>query len=223
MSNETVTAPAVSRTVTAPIVGGPGGAGVLAGQEGFPEVPDDIREVARLAPDHWVGMLDPGWAGEGTPPRWAVVGEWRSGLDGEVEEWRENEEHRPSPTALGWPAPSDEVDEAIQLAITGYGPGEAVTRTFAVAEVAVLTDPRGAPVVATTPDGIPVIPVFTHAEQLAAAGRLAYRVQPVRELVAELAPEERLMVNPTGVASVLLETDALLRAIAERTEESAAD
>ncbi len=47
-------------------------------------------------------------------------------MNGEIEEWRANEDYRPSPTALGWPEPTDDVDEAVQRASTGYGPVDEV-------------------------------------------------------------------------------------------------
>src|SRR5689334_19769054 len=61
--------------------------------EAMPPVPDSIREAGRLAPDHWLGMVDPTWTGEGEPPSWALVGEWRSSPEGEIVEWRDNEEY----------------------------------------------------------------------------------------------------------------------------------
>lgn len=85
----------------------------------MPPVPTEIRKAGRLAPDPWLGMVDPAWQGEDEPPHWAVVGQWRSGSAGEIEEWRPNEEYRPSPQPLGRPAPSDPVDEAVQRAATG--------------------------------------------------------------------------------------------------------
>lgn len=179
-----------------------------------PEIPPDLLEAAKRAPDHWLGMVDPNWSGDGSPPSWAVMGEWRSDTTGEIVQWRENEEYRPSPSARGWPPPTDEVDEAIQLAVTGYGPAEDVTRRLKGAEVAVPVDPDGRPLLASTPDGIPVIPVHTSPAQLDALGRLAYDAVPVALLLDLLESDQRLLVNPSGAASLLLETDALRRAVA---------
>ncbi|MFE3885229.1 hypothetical protein ACFXPQ_20370 [Streptomyces lydicus] len=75
-----------------------------AGTDGMPPVPDYVREAARTAPDHWLGMIDPTWSGAAAPPVRAVVGQWRSGLEGEIVEWRDNPDYRPSPAALGRPA-----------------------------------------------------------------------------------------------------------------------
>ncbi len=36
----------------------------MSRQDGaLPPVPDDIREAGRLAPDHWLGVVDPMWSG----------------------------------------------------------------------------------------------------------------------------------------------------------------
>ncbi|MDW4908110.1 type VII secretion system-associated protein [Streptomyces sp. ADMS] len=180
-----------------------------------PPVPEEIKEAARLAPDHWLGMVDPAWSGEGEPPNWAVVGQWRSGLDGEIEEWRANEEYRPSPQALGWPAPTDVVDEAVQLAATGYGPGEAVSRLLAGAEVAVLLGPGGGPLSATSPDGASVVPVFTSPTYLHAAGRFGYQLMPVIQVADRIPEGHVLYLNPSGPVSMTVETDALRQAVEE--------
>ncbi|MEU3521610.1 type VII secretion system-associated protein [Streptomyces sp. NPDC006654] len=188
---------------------------VSGGLGGAPVPPPELREAARLAPDHWLTMVDPGWSGEGVPPSWAVTGRWRSGPTGELEEWQENEEHRPSPVFLGWPEATDEVDDAVRLAVTGYGPPEELLRRLAVAELAVPVDAAGRPVAAATPDGIPVVPVFSAVAQLPTWGRLAHEVLPVAELLTRVDSDHRLMLNPAGPACLLLETDALERAVAE--------
>ncbi|MFJ4153068.1 type VII secretion system-associated protein, partial [Streptomyces galbus] len=96
----------------------------------MPPVPPEVREAARLAPQTLLGVMDPAWAGEGDPPNWALVGQWRSGPDGEIEEWFPNAGYRPSPEAMGWPDPTDAVDHAVQLAATGYGPAQDVPRAL---------------------------------------------------------------------------------------------
>ncbi|MFJ7078541.1 type VII secretion system-associated protein [Streptomyces sp. NPDC098781] len=179
----------------------------------MPPVPPDIREAARLAPDHWLGLIDPAWSGKGDPPTWAVIGQWRSGPSGEVEEWRANEEYRPSPQAMGWPDPTDEVDEAVQLAATGYGPGNAVTQALATAEVAVLTGPGGGPLSATTPEGQPVMPVFTSPVHLQTAGRFGHTLMPVTEVVALMPEDQVLYLNPSGPVSMTVEIDVLREAV----------
>jgi hypothetical protein len=200
-----------------PVAGGDAaGERIEGATETMPPVPDSIREAARLAPDHWLGMVDPTWSGEGEPPSWAVVGQWRSSLEGEIVEWRDNEEYRPSPSARGWPEPADDVDAAVQLAATGYGPGEAVTEALAaMPEAAVFVTPEGDPLPATAPDGTTrVIPVFTSPDYLHAAGRLAYALMSVRDLADRLPADHLLYLNPSAPVSMTVDTDMLREALA---------
>jgi hypothetical protein len=188
----------------------------------MPAIPDSIREAGRLAPDHWLGMVDPAWTGEGTPPGWAMVGQWRSSPEGEIVEWRDNEEYRPSPSALGWPEPADDVDAAVQLAASGYGPGEAVTDALAaLPEAAVFVTPEGDLLPATAPDGTTrVIPVFTSPGYLHAAGRLAFVLMSVRELTERIPADHVVYLNPSAPVSMTVET-GMLREALERVPESA--
>jgi hypothetical protein len=162
----------------------------------MPTPPEDIVEAARLAPEHWISMIDPGWDGEGAPPDRVVVGRWRTGATGEIEEWEDNEAYRPSPEALGWPEATDDVDAALQLAATGYGPAEAVPRALVTAAVA---------------DGGLVVPVLTAPLHLDAMGGFAFERLTVADLLDRLPPGHALYVNPAGPAGTVLDAD-LLRA-----------
>ncbi|MFD3735235.1 type VII secretion system-associated protein [Streptomyces sp. NPDC058632] len=206
----------VSEPTAAEDTGGGPGTGVE-----LPPVPDDIREAGRLAPDHWLGVVDPMWSGQERPPQWAVLGRWRSGLDGEIVEWEENPDYRPSPLALGWPEPEDEVDHAVQLASTGYGPGEAVPAALVGREVAVLTGPDGGPLSAATPEGTPVVPVFTSPAFLHTAGRLAFELVGVADLVPRIPEGHALYLNPSAAVSMLLDVDAVRDAIRSGAEDGA--
>lgn len=180
----------------------------------MPTPPADIVEAARLAPDHWISMIDPGWPGEGVPPDWAVVGRWRTGVSGEIEEWEDNETYRPSPESLDWPEPTDQVDAALQLAVTGYGPDEDVPRALAAAEVAVLTLPDGTLVTAATDDQRLVVPVFTSSLQLDAVGGFAFELVAVADLLLRLPQNHALYVNPPSPAGAVLEAGLIAAAIA---------
>jgi hypothetical protein len=202
-------------------VSAPGGAGTDGDEfDGeLPEPPDNVREAGRLVPDHWLGLVDPGWSGPDTPPHWAVMGQWRSDADGEIVGWRDNPEYRPSPVMLGWPEPTDPVDSAMQLAATRYGPGEDLARALATAEVAVLVHPDGSPVTAATPEGAPVVPVYTAQPHLSAAGRMASEVLSVDRLLERLPEGHQLYLNPGGPVPALVETEFLLSAMAESRQD----
>jgi hypothetical protein len=185
-----------------------------ATEDGMPPVPDHVREAARTAPDHWLGMIDPTWSGEGAPPVWALVGQWRSDLDGEVVEWRDNEEYRPSPVALGWPDPKDPVDAALQLAATGYGSADAVTRELAAAEVAVFVAPGGTLLSAVAPDDeSAIVPVFTSPDYLHAAGRLSFQTLRAAELLDRLPEDHVVYLNASGPVSMTVEPGVLREAV----------
>ncbi|MEU1291141.1 type VII secretion system-associated protein [Streptomyces sp. NPDC005840] len=177
--------------------------------DGMPEPPEEFVRAARLAPDHWLYLTDPAWQGEGAPPDWAVVGQWRSDDTGEIVEWQDNETYQPSPEALGWPEPEDDVDAAIQLATTGYGPAEDVAAALARAEVAVLVTSGGAPVSASAPDGTPVVPVFTAPPYLRAAGRLGFERMPVAALLERMPEGHSLSINSTAPISMVMTVDGL--------------
>ncbi|MBW8793165.1 MAG: type VII secretion system-associated protein [Streptomyces sp.] len=177
------------------------------------EAPDYIHKAAEVAPDHWIAMVDPAWQGEGPPPSWSLVGRWRSGPDGTIQEWQENTEYRPSPAARGWPDPTDPVDAAIQLASTGYGTAEEVHRSLAAAEVSFWVAADGTPLTGAAPDGTPVLPVHSSTAQLQGEGQLLSEVSSVADLLLQLPEGHRLFVNPSGAVSLLVETEPLRKAV----------
>ncbi|MBU6536267.1 type VII secretion system-associated protein [Streptomyces sp. NPDC057245] len=187
-------------------------------EDTLPPVPDDIREAGRRVPEHWLGVVDPMWSGPGSPPDWAVTGRWRSGPDGEIVEWQENPDYRPSPRALGWPEPEDEVDRAVQLATTGYGPGEAVPATLVGHEVAVLTAPDGGLLCAVAPGGTPVVPLFTSPVFLHTAGRYAFELVAAEDVVARVPGGHALYLNPSAPVSMLLDPDVVRDAVRDGTD-----
>lgn len=174
-----------------------------------PTPPEEFIEAAKLAPDHWLYLIDPTWSDEGPPPEWAVVGQWRSDAEGEIVEWQDNEDYRPSPSAMGWPEPADDVDAAIQLATTGYGPADDVTKALAKAEVAVLVTADGDPVRAAAPDSTPVVLVYSSPKYLHLAGRLAFETTRVPEFLERIPEGHSLCINSSGPVSMVMTTDGL--------------
>ncbi|MFD3998758.1 type VII secretion system-associated protein [Streptomyces sp. NPDC058548] len=186
---------------------------------GLDHVPDYIRMAARMAPDQWVTLVDPTWQGEGAPPRWAMIGEWRSDTEGELAEFRENEEYRPSPLAHEWPDPTDPVDAAVQLAATGYGPPEDVyralaTRPFAVAE----GDEDGAIGLVDVPDRGPMVLAFSSPAQVTAAGDPKYGLIHAAELLELLPDGHGILLNSGGPVGMGLKTDELRAALADAAD-----
>ncbi|MFF5900922.1 type VII secretion system-associated protein [Streptomyces argenteolus] len=195
----------------------------------IPEPPPDILEAARFAPGHFLYMTDPNWQGEGPAPSWAVFGRWRTDARGEIVDWEDNEEYRPSPEALGWRPPADPVDEAAQRAVTGYGPVSEVPRALAqLPHVAVVTEPDGAPRVVPAPDGILAIPVFTMPPEsdgeadgdgngaAALPGLPPHRVISVTELLGLAEDTPLLYLSPTAPVTTTIDVDMLRAAVEGR-------
>ncbi|GHF63774.1 hypothetical protein GCM10018790_47110 [Kitasatospora xanthocidica] len=181
-----------------------------------PPVPERILAAAKAAPGQWIGLVDPYWRGEGEPPDWAVIGRWRAGEDGSVEEFAENGEYRPSPLAREWPAPTDPVDAAVQLAATGYGPAEDVYRALAAARFAVLLDGSGGVGGFGLPDGAPAVVVYSARSWLEAAGNPDHAVIGPGTLLERLPPGLGIVVNPGAPAAMRLDPGALWSALDAR-------
>lgn len=174
------------------------------------EWPEDLVRVAALAPDHLIRIVDSAWSGDGEPPEWAVGGAWLTDSDGKIAEGEINENYRPSPKTLGWPDPVDAVDEAVQLAATGYLSEDAVARELAVAQVMVFLGPDGVPAVVRAPDGTDVVTVSSANVNVDEESHPHERM-PVAELLERT--EERYDVyylSPSAPVSVVVEAETLL-------------
>lgn len=176
----------------------------------LPEIPEAVRDAARQAPGHWIGVADPEWAEDRTPPEWAVLGEWRSDDEGGVGEYRSNPVYRPSARMLGWPEPTDPVDAAAQRAATGYGTVEAALAALADADITVVRRPDGGPLMAAGRDGVPVVLLFTSPAHEFMSTALHHDTLPAEELVRSLSdPGTLLMVNAGAAAPLLVPAGSL--------------
>lgn len=176
-----------------------------------PEIPEAVRTAARRAPGHWIGVVDPEWTEERTPPEWAVLGEWQSDESGGVGDYRANPAYRPSARVLGWPEPTDPVDAAAQRAATGYGSVEEALAALAAAEVTVVRGPDGGPLTAAGRDGAPVVLSFTSPAHEFMSVALRHDTLPAGELARSLSGSDTLlMVNAGAAAPLLVPADSLL-------------
>ncbi|WP_374104067.1 type VII secretion system-associated protein [Streptomyces sp. Tu102] len=187
-----------------------------------PEIPEAVRDAARRAPGHWIGMVDPEWTQDRTPPEWAVLGEWQSDESGEVGDYRPNPAYRPSARVLGWPEPTDPVDAAAQRAATGYGSVDEAIAVLAEAEITVVRGPDGGPLTAAGLDGAPVILSFTSTAHEFMSSALRHDTVPAQELARSLRGSgAQLMVNAGAAAPLLVPADRLLDASPEPGAEQA--
>ncbi|MEU7329770.1 type VII secretion system-associated protein [Streptomyces parvus] len=173
-------------------------------------VPEAVKDAARRAPGHWVGIVDPEWTQARTPPEWAVLGEWQSDESGSVGEYRANPDYRPSARVLGWPEPTDPVDAAAQRAATGYGTVDEALAVLAEADVTVVRGPDGGPLLAAGRDGAPVALLFTSPTHAFMSAALHHDTVSARELSGSLAETGVLLsVNPGAAAPLLVPADSL--------------
>ncbi|NEA68404.1 type VII secretion system-associated protein [Streptomyces sp. SID12488] len=190
--------------------GGP--TSVLKGQEGFREPPEDYVKAAKVAPDHWLSVIDRHWNGDEDepPPPWASLGRWRSDANGEIVEWEENPDYRPSPDSYGWAPPVSPVDAALQLVATGYASEELFALMLADAEVAVCVDEHGDLAVTDAQDGTEAVPVFSTSPQLDADRLPPHEVMSVPALLERL-PEGRevLFLSSSAPVGQLVTVSAL--------------
>ncbi|MFF2329612.1 MULTISPECIES: type VII secretion system-associated protein [unclassified Streptomyces] len=176
----------------------------------LPEIPEAVRAAARQAPGHWIGVVDPEWSEERTPPEWVVLGEWQSDEQGGVGEYRANPAYRPSARMLGWPEPTDPVDAAAQRAATGYGSVEAALTALAAADITVVRGPDGGPLMAAGRDGAPVVLLFTSPVHAFMSEALHHDTLSAAELARSLSvPGTLLMVNAGAAAPLLVPADSL--------------
>lgn len=171
-----------------------------AGATDTPEIPEAVRAAARRAPDHWVGVVDPEWTQDRTPPEWAVLGEWQSDESGDVGGYRANPAYRPSARVLGWPEPTDPVDAAAQQAATGYGTVDEALAALAEAEITVVRGPEGGPLTAAGLDGAPVVLSFTAPAHEFVSAAIRRDTVPERELARSRGSGALLMINAGAVA-----------------------
>lgn len=194
---------------------------VRRGEAGFPEPPGDIVEAAKVAPDHWLNVVDQHWKPEDgqAPPMWARLGRWRSNEHGEIVEWEHNPEYRPSPERLGWPKPDSEVDAAVQRAATGYGPEIAVAEALAGTEVAVCVDEDGQPARSEAPNGTVAVAVFTPGAELPEGQETpAHEVMHLNRLLDQLGDGEEVLFLSSTAPVAQLVAPAELRGVAQRKQ-----
>lgn len=96
-----------------------------AGKPGTPKVTREMRANARANPNSWLYVIDEAFDPNGPVPSWAVVGAYPVNAAGNiVEDFHPNDRYRPSPKALGFPEPANELERLLQLVRTKHRPAE---------------------------------------------------------------------------------------------------
>ncbi|WP_328607652.1 type VII secretion system-associated protein [Amycolatopsis sp. NBC_00345] len=169
-----------------------------------PPVTPELRERARQAPDSWLYVVDPAYADTGDVPGSAVAGAYRVDERGEISGgFIRNADYRPSPQAWGFPPPGNELEAALQAAVTGRGDDAAVRSALLAATVYTPSSPDQA-VIPVQHNDVEAVPGYTSEGYLPEPppGQ-AFRPVPVRELGASLEGRY-LLLNPGSALEVLV-------------------
>ncbi|GHF56844.1 hypothetical protein FHX82_000091 [Amycolatopsis bartoniae] len=95
------------------------------GRLGKPKITEEMRANARANPNSWLYVIDEAFDPNGPVPSWAVVGAYPVNAGGAiVEDFHPNDRYRPSPKALGFPEPGNELERLLQLVRTNHRPAE---------------------------------------------------------------------------------------------------
>ncbi|WP_418189840.1 type VII secretion system-associated protein [Amycolatopsis orientalis] len=96
-----------------------------------PKITEEMRANAKANPNSWLYVIDEAFDPEGPVPSWAVVGAYPVNGAGEiVEDFHPNDRYRPSPKALGFPEPRNELEQLLQLVRTNHRPAADLPRVF---------------------------------------------------------------------------------------------
>jgi hypothetical protein len=173
-----------------------------------PEITDELREQARRSPGGWVYALDPEVDPDGRVPGWAVRGGFRVDDRGELTgEYRANPKYRPSPKALGLPAPANALEDALQRAATHTGPQDALLDAIVESELILFAREPGSSelYVTRTEAGETVLQAFTSDAALP-SGWSSWQRATGRDLAGVLAGK-RLQLNPGSAVTATIPGD----------------
>jgi hypothetical protein len=168
-----------------------------------PPITEAMRAEAARKPGQWLYVVDPAFDPDGAVPPYGVVGAWKVDERGEIISgaFRPNEHYRPSPVALGLPAPTDPVDRAVQRAATGHGSEAELVEALLGSEVFVFDLGTGDLYVIDDEQG-PKLQVFTAEDHLPRRDEFRWRRLAGREVARRVAPGADVQVNPGSPASV---------------------
>jgi ADP-ribosylglycohydrolase len=110
-----------------------------------PVITPAMREQAAKQPNTWLYVVDPIFTDPNTEvPPWGFIGGYRVDERGELtDDFSPNPNYRPSPVSLRLPAPTNDVERALQLTTTGYAQGHTLLTALLDAELILFAQPQG--------------------------------------------------------------------------------
>lgn len=186
------------------------------GPQGKPEITPEMRANARTNPNSWLYVIDEAFDARGPVPSWAVVGAYPVNGTGEVvEDFHPNDRYRPSPKALGFPEPRNELERLLQMVRTDHRPAEDLPRVILDSTLLVyaLSPVQRTVIGFHNADGRVMVPAYT-SKSLVPREWPHARAVLGRDIVGLLAGHP-LAINPHDLITAVVPAEQLMKALAE--------
>ncbi|WP_037354013.1 type VII secretion system-associated protein [Amycolatopsis orientalis] len=186
------------------------------GPQGKPEITPEMRANARTNPNSWLYVIDEAFDARGPVPSWAVVGAYPVNGTGEVvEDFHPNDRYRPSPKALGFPEPRNELERLLQMVRTDHRPAEDLPRVILDSTLLVyaLSPVQRTVIGFHNADGRVLVPAYT-SKSLVPREWPHARAVLGRDIVGLLAGHP-LAINPHDLITAVVPAEHLMKALAE--------
>ncbi|GAA4859605.1 hypothetical protein GCM10025787_50420 [Saccharopolyspora rosea] len=175
-----------------------------------------MREQAKKQPNTWLYVVDPIFTDPSAEvPPWGFIGGYRVDEHGEItDDFSPNPHYRPSPVALRLPAPTNDVERALQLTTTGYAQGHALLTAMLDAELILFAQPQGSGLFTLEHEsGRRQLQAFT-SEAYLPPNWTTWQRMTGRQLAAGGIAGLDVQVNPTSPIKARIPGEDLLKAAA---------
>ncbi|MEU5847752.1 type VII secretion system-associated protein [Saccharopolyspora shandongensis] len=185
-------------------------------QPNRPVITPTMREQAMKQPNTWLYVVDPIFTDPNAEvPPWGFIGGYRVDEQGEItDDFSPNPNYRPSPVALRLPAPTNDVERALQLTTTGYAQGHALLTAMLDAELILFAQPQGNGLFTMEHEsGRRQLQVFT-SEGFLPPNWTTWQRMTGRQLATHTLTGIDVQVNPTSPVKARLPAEDLVKAAA---------
>ncbi|MGW1679571.1 type VII secretion system-associated protein [Saccharopolyspora sp. NPDC002376] len=185
-------------------------------QPNRPVITPAMREQATKQPNTWLYVVDPIFTDPSAEvPPWGFIGGYRVDEKGEItDDFSPNPNYRPSPVALRLPAPTNDVERALQLTTTGYAQGHALLTAMLDAELILFAQPQGSGLFTMEHEsGRRQLQVFT-SDGFLPPNWTTWQRMTGRQLAAHNPTGIDVQVNPTSPVKARVPAEDLVKAAA---------
>jgi len=187
---------------------------------GKPKITEEMRANARANPNSWLYVIDEAFDPGGPVPSWAVVGAYPVSGGGDiVEDFHPNDRYRPSPKALGFPEPRNDLELLLQLVRTNHRPASDLPTVILDATLFVyaLAPMQRTVIGFHNTDGRVLVPAYT-SKALVPLEWPHARAVLGRDMVPLLAGHA-VAINPHDVVTAVVPAEHLVAALAQEQKD----